>query len=529
MLARRLGRYEVEREIAAGGMAKVYLGRVVGEGGFARLVALKVMHEHLAADPDFVSMFLDEARLAARIRHPNVVSTLDVQKTPEAIFLVMDYIDGPSLNDIRRSLTQEHEFLPIDICLGLTLDVLAGLHAAHELRDDLHGPLNLVHRDVSPHNILVGRDGVARLADFGVARAEARISSTSGSKLKGKVAYMSPEQIFGEPVDRRSDLYATGLVLWEILCGRRLFNAENHGELIQKILSKDAPWAHQVNEEVPIEISAICMQAIAREPSERFSSADEFAVALEGAARAAGIMPAKHRAISSYLDDLLPHIEETRVRMPADSTLGTFYSSVANKSAALSRSGAQDSSVDRSATTAPGSMSWSLDEASTNSLQEGPTSMYTPASMVKASHITNAEALLWMAPPRSRRRGLIAAVAASCIVASAAGAVVMLVHSSDAPSAAATPVASPQAADTPSQEAEPSPAPTPPPPREPTPPPAPAPAASTTTAPKPNASKPTPKSAAAVSPAPAPRPRPAPAPKSEPPSSSPTTFRPSRL
>ena len=194
-MAVRIGRYEVIRAIASGGMATVHLARTVGEGGFERLVAIKVMHPHIATDPAFVAMFLDEARLAARIRHPNVVATHDVQKSPAGVFLVMDYIDGPSLHTVLRALHERDRVLPLDITLRIMGDALAGLHAAHELCGENGEPLNLVHRDISPDNILVGNDGLARITDFGVARAESRISTTSGAALKGKLAFMSPERI----------------------------------------------------------------------------------------------------------------------------------------------------------------------------------------------------------------------------------------------------------------------------------------------------------------------------------------------
>src|SRR5688572_942074 len=148
----KLGRYEPIRKIAAGGMATVYLGRVVGEGGFERLVALKVMHPHIASDPDFVAMFLDEARLAARIRHNNVVSTIDIQKTEEAMFLVMEYVDGPTLQELRKHLKTRNERVPVGLVLRVFIDILSGLHEAHELCDNAGRPLHLVHRDVSPHN-----------------------------------------------------------------------------------------------------------------------------------------------------------------------------------------------------------------------------------------------------------------------------------------------------------------------------------------------------------------------------------------
>jgi eukaryotic-like serine/threonine-protein kinase len=272
----KLGRYEPIRKIAAGGMATVYLGRVVGEGGFERLVALKVMHAHIASDPDFVAMFLDEARLAARIRHNNVVSTIDIQKTEEAMFLVMEYVDGPTLQELRKHLKARSARVPVGVAVRVFVDILGGLHEAHELGDKDGQPLNLIHRDVSPHNILIGRDGVAKLTDFGVARAEARLSMTRGGQLKGKIAYMAPEQILGEPIDRRGDIYSAAVCLWEALAGKRLYRAPNDGALVHEVLQgkPERPSAHQ---EVPAPIENVVMRALSRKREERFADALELA------------------------------------------------------------------------------------------------------------------------------------------------------------------------------------------------------------------------------------------------------------
>jgi serine/threonine protein kinase len=181
----RFGRYETIQPIASGGMATVYLGRAVGAGGFERRVAIKVMHAHVAEDPEFKAMFLDEARLAARIHHPNVVSTLDVQEDAEGMFLVMEFVEGASLRDIIRALKKKKQRMPVGNAVRIIVDALSGLHAAHELRGKDGNLLQLVHRDVSPHNILVGADGITRITDFGVARAESRLSSTRGGHLIG--------------------------------------------------------------------------------------------------------------------------------------------------------------------------------------------------------------------------------------------------------------------------------------------------------------------------------------------------------
>ncbi len=301
----KLGRYETLKKIASGGMATVYLGRVVGEGGFERLVALKVMHPHIASDPDFVGMFLDEARLAALIRHPNVVATIDIQKTSEAMFIVMDYVDGPTLQEVRKHLRSRDERVPIGIALRFFIDILNGLQEAHELRDADGKPLNLVHRDVSPHNILIGQDGRAQLTDFGVAKAEARISSTRGGQLKGKIAYMPPEQIIAQPVDRRADVYSAGVCLWECLVGKRLFRAANDGALVHMILDgKPAPPSRYCDD-IPAAIEGVLMKAISRRPEDRYEEAVDFAEALEDAAREAKIKLPKQREVGRFIKEIV--------------------------------------------------------------------------------------------------------------------------------------------------------------------------------------------------------------------------------
>jgi serine/threonine-protein kinase len=298
----RAGRYETLRPIASGGMATVYLGRAVGAGGFERLVAIKIMHPHTASEPEFVAMFLDEARLAARVRHPNVVATIDLVEDP--LFLVMEFIDGPSLHLLLRACRKARRPLPVGIALRIFLDMLAGLHAAHDLTGPDGEPLHLVHRDVSPQNVLVGGDGISRLTDFGVARAESRLSTTQGAGLKGKIGYMSPEQIRAQPVDRRSDVYSSGSVLWEMLTGKRLYSADNEAALITQMLAGPSGGPRTVAPDVPPEIDLACMRALEREPGDRYPSAAAFADGVEHAASAAGVEIASYRAVAALIQEL---------------------------------------------------------------------------------------------------------------------------------------------------------------------------------------------------------------------------------
>jgi len=229
-----IGRYALYREIAAGGMATVHFGRLLGPVGFSRTVAIKRLRPQFAKDPEFVAMFLDEARLAARIRHPNVVATLDVVATDGELFLVMDYVQGESLARLGR-----RRIIAPRLVASIVCGALHGLHAAHEARNERGEPLNIVHRDVSPQNILVGVDGTARLLDFGVAKASGRAHNTRDGHIKGKISYMAPEQ-FRSQVTRQTDIYACAIVAWEALTGQRLFGGGDEMEILAKALAGTA-------------------------------------------------------------------------------------------------------------------------------------------------------------------------------------------------------------------------------------------------------------------------------------------------
>lgn len=284
---RTIGRYTLFEEIASGGMATVHLARLVGPVGFSRTVAVKRMHAHLAKDPEFVAMFLDEARLVARIHHPNVVPTLDVVEEGDELLLVMEYVQGESLSKLLRQSRARSEHPTTDVVASIFAGVLHGLHAAHEATGERGEPLDIVHRDVTPQNILVGTDGVARLLDFGVAKAAQQSHSTRDGRLKGKLAYMAPEHISGEPIDRRCDIFSTGTALWEALAGRRLFEGETDARIIQKILTTEIRSPSEVAGRPSDALDSICARALAREPSGRFATARDMALALEHAAKLA--------------------------------------------------------------------------------------------------------------------------------------------------------------------------------------------------------------------------------------------------
>jgi serine/threonine protein kinase len=281
-----LGRYALYDEIACGGMATVHIGRLLGPVGFSRTVAIKRLHRQYAKEPDFVSMFLDEAHLAARIRHPNVVGTLDVVAQDGELFLVMEYVKGESLVRMMRTVRERGEGVPIPIAASIMIGVLEGLHAAHEAVSDQGEPLGIVHRDVSPQNILVGTDGVARVVDFGVAKASGRVQSTRDGQLKGKLGYMAPEQIGGN-VTRATDVHAASVVFWEMLTARRLYHGDNELQTYANILAGSvvAPSTHAPK--VSAELDKIVLKGLSSNPDARFASAREMARSIQRMARIA--------------------------------------------------------------------------------------------------------------------------------------------------------------------------------------------------------------------------------------------------
>ena len=294
-----LGRYALYGEIAAGGMATVHLARLLGPVGFARTVAIKRLHPHLAKDPDFVAMFLEEARLAARVRHPNVVATLDVVSDDGELFLVMEYVAGESLSRLVRKAREAGERVPPRAAIGIISGALEGLHSAHEALSEKGQLLGLVHRDVSPQNVHVGTDGIPRLLDFGIAKATNRVQETRTDQIKGKVAYMSPEQLAKGNIDRRADVYSAAVVLWETLTGQRLFKADDVATLVYAIINEEIPPPSLLVKDLPPGLDAVVMKGLAREADQRWSSAQEMAAALEAACP-----PAPAREISEWVRNI---------------------------------------------------------------------------------------------------------------------------------------------------------------------------------------------------------------------------------
>jgi eukaryotic-like serine/threonine-protein kinase len=283
---RIIGRYALYEKIASGGMASVHFGRLLGPVGFSRTVAIKRLHEHYAQDPGFVSMFLDEARLAARIRHPNVVQTLDVVALEGELFIVMEYVQGESLSRLLRTAAGLDAQIPPRIVVGVLCGALHGLHAAHEAKNERGEPLGIVHRDVSPQNILVGIDGVTRVLDFGVAKAAGRLQTTREGQIKGKLAYMAPEHVSGK-VTRQTDIYAASIVLWEALTRRRLFTGEDETTLLARVMSGAIEPPSAYRPDLDPALDRVVLRGLDRDPSKRFETARQMAVELGRAVPAA--------------------------------------------------------------------------------------------------------------------------------------------------------------------------------------------------------------------------------------------------
>ncbi len=277
-------------KIASGGMATVFLGALQGQLGFRQLVAIKRPHPHLTDDRGFRDAWLREARLASGIHHANVVDVRDIEVVGDAIQIVMDYIEGASLGELVSARARDGQRLPAGVAVRVVLDACAGLHAAHEACDDDGHSLELVHRDVSPQNILVGVDGVARVTDFGIAKcAGSAEQATSQGMLKGKAGYMAPEYVRGEVIDRRADVFALGVVLWEALAGKRLFRGDNDSDTLARVLLAQAPPVSE-GDAALAPLDAAIARALSADRASRFATAEDLARAIEQAAAPAGLI-----------------------------------------------------------------------------------------------------------------------------------------------------------------------------------------------------------------------------------------------
>jgi len=281
----RLGPYELLRRIATGGMAEVYLARRGGPHGFKKIVAVKRILPQYARDPDFVAMFVDEARVCARLGHPNIVQVFDFGEQDGELYMAMEYVDGTTGARLVRAAAGRGEDISLDVSLHVTLSILRALEYAHSARDEDGRPLALVHRDVSPGNVLIDRSGAVKLTDFGIARAAEIERRTDAGQLKGKLGYMSPEQVVGRELDARSDLFTAGIVLAEMLILRPLFSGGKELDVLMRIRDADVSPIDRTASRVPDDIRSVLFRALARDPNLRWPTAGAFAEAIEDIVR----------------------------------------------------------------------------------------------------------------------------------------------------------------------------------------------------------------------------------------------------
>ncbi len=292
---RRFGRFQLLLEMAQGGMATLFLARLSGPVNFQKLVVIKKIHDHLAGEQEFIEMFQDEARIAALIHHPNVATIFDMGTVDKSYYIAMEYVHGHSMAEFMRTAKRIDEGLPWTIAARMIADAAAGLHAAHELTTPDGRPLNVVHRDVSPQNLLMTYDGHVKVVDFGIAYAAEKISHTSDGTIKGKIAYMSPEQASSAPLDRRSDVFSLGIILYEAVTMKRLFKARNDAATLYRVLECVVPPPTSIQPDVPSDLEAIIMKALAKDPEQRYSSAGELEQAL-------GRLLLQHGEMASHQD-----------------------------------------------------------------------------------------------------------------------------------------------------------------------------------------------------------------------------------
>ncbi|MCA9580320.1 MAG: serine/threonine protein kinase [Myxococcales bacterium] len=309
-------RYRITDRLEAGGMAEVFRGEAVSVQGFKKQVAIKRVLPHLAQNQNFLAMFLDEARLGARLNHANIVSVFDIGSTDNTYFIVMEYVDGGNLKALIEAFRKEGRHFPLKAGVYICMEACRGLNYAHETVDDDNRPLHIVHRDVSPPNILLSRRGEVKLTDFGLAKATTQLEKTDPGVVKGKFSYLSPEAALGQEVDARTDVFALGVVLWEMLAGRRLFLGESDYETVKLVQKAVVPSLQGLHPEVDSDLDAVVQKALTRDPNDRYRSAAEFGDAL------AGYLFSHRLKVTSYdVADLVKRTLQESVPKKADQSI----------------------------------------------------------------------------------------------------------------------------------------------------------------------------------------------------------------
>ncbi|HEY1584253.1 MAG TPA: serine/threonine-protein kinase [Polyangia bacterium] len=285
----RFGKYDLLALLATGGMAEIWLARVSGMAGFEKLVVIKRLLDELAVDPEYVEMFLDEARINARLTHSNIVQVLELGQVEGKYFMAMEFVPGLSVSMVGKRATKQLGVVPQEVACGIIAQACSGLHYAHEKTMPDGKPLNIIHRDVSPQNLILTYEGLVKVLDFGIAKADQRQSQTRTGLVKGKFSYMSPEQCLGQGLDRRSDVFALGIVLFELCTARRLFKRGSTYQTYTAITNADVPSPRSLNGKIHEGVEAVIVRALAKKPDDRYATADAMQDALEEAMRKAGL------------------------------------------------------------------------------------------------------------------------------------------------------------------------------------------------------------------------------------------------
>ncbi len=310
----RLGKYELLALLASGGMAEIHLARQTGIGGFERLVVVKRILPNLARQKKFVEMFFDEASIAAQLNHPNIVQIYEIGKEGDDYFIAMEYLEGESLGYLVRAARKRGKNLPAGLAAGIVMQVCDGLAFAHRFSDMSGRHLGIVHRDVSPQNIIVLFSGGVKLVDFGIAKAASKIHQTRVGTLKGKFSYMSPEQMLSKPVDARSDIFSLGVLLWELLARRRLFKREGEAATLQAVLNDHIPPLDEIRPGLPASLATVTSRALERDPEDRFQIAEDMSAAIREHLRASGTgagMP----EIAAFVEEVFGERARTKQRI----------------------------------------------------------------------------------------------------------------------------------------------------------------------------------------------------------------------
>ena len=319
LIGHRMGKYELVALLALGGTAEIYLARIAGVAGFEKYVVVKCLHDHLADDSEFVRMFLDEARLTAQLDHSNIVQTIELGEEQGRYYIVMEYLAGMSLSLISRRAMERLPGgrLPVDFTLCVAAQACAGLHYAHQRTDMSGTPLKIVHRDVSPQNLVVSFEGIVKLVDFGIAKAEMRDTSTRSGTVKGKFAYMSPEQCTAGQVDHRTDVFAMGVVVHEFLTGKRLFKRASTYDTYRAIVENQTPTPSELNHELDPALDELVMKALAHDREERYPSAEAFGEELTRALHRRGQATSAGLVASFFEEHFAKEMSEHTERMRA--------------------------------------------------------------------------------------------------------------------------------------------------------------------------------------------------------------------